>query len=198
MKKMSQMNKKITFISTLLLVTIGCDVGDGGHSILGPPHDDTIDEPEVRHDVYYFDEQPNLSLDDNGYYHLDINMTNWQTLHRLTGFISDSATSADVVNCRVEWESSHYWYLEDTLGYIVRRGLTDDLIYVNVDTSYVVGFDGMEVPTINPASYSNSDGEVNTMIAPVQSMVGDTMTVWYSWGGWYSEWKTDSLKIVLN
>ena len=56
----------------------------------------------------------------------------------------------------------------------------------------------MEVPTINPASYSNSDGEVNTMIAPVQNMVGDTMTIWYSWGGWYTSWETDSIKIVLN
>jgi hypothetical protein len=192
------MNKKITFISTLLLVTIGCDVNDGGHSLLGPTDDNIVDEPEVRIDVYYFDEQPNLNLDDNGYYHLDIDMTNWQTLHRLTGFISDSATTSTVVNCRVEWESSHYWTLGDTLGYFIRRGLTDDLVYVNVDTSYVIGFSGMEVPTINPASYSNSDGEVNTMIAPVQTMVGDTMTIWYSWGGWYSYWKTDSLKIVLN
>ena len=92
------------FVSSIFLITIGCEsyMGEGGHPILGPSDDTTIDEPEVRHDVYYFDEQPNLSLDDNGYYHLDINMTNWQTLHRLTGFISDSATSADVVNCRVE------------------------------------------------------------------------------------------------
>ena len=59
-------------------------------------------------------------------------------------------------------------------------------MYVSIDTSYVIGFNGMEVPTINPASYSNSDGEVNTMIAPVQSMIGDTMTIrMYFWNNQY-------------
>ena len=188
------------FVSAIFLITVGCEsyMGDGGHPVLGPVNDTIIDEPEIRYDVYYFDEQPNLNIDNNGYYHLSINNTTWQTLHRLTGFISDSATTGPVLNCRVEWESSHYWMLGDTLGYIVRRGLTDDLIYVNVDTSYVIGFSGMEVPTINPASYSNTDGEVNTMIAPVQTMIGDTMTIWYSWSGWYAGVSNDSLKIVLD
>ena len=115
-----------------------------------------------------------------------------------TAFLKFSTSTNPVVNSRVEWESSHYWTLGDTLGYFIRRGLTDDLVYVNVDTSYVIGFSGMEVPTINPASYSNADGEVNTMIAPVQTMVGDTMTIWYSWSGWYAGVNNDSLKIVLD
>ena len=182
------------YIPILFLFLIGCE----DTLYLEPVDESTIQVEEPRVDVYYFDEQPNLSLDDNGYYHLDIDTTNWQTLHRLTGFISDSATSGPVVNCRVEWESSHYWTLGDTLGFWVRQGLTDDLEWVSYDTSYVVGFDGQEVPTINPASYSNSDGEVNTMIAPVQSMIGDTMTIWYSWSGWYAGVNNDSIKIVLD
>ena len=48
----------------------------------------------------------------------------------------------------MEWSSSHYWTLGDTLGYWIRQGLTDDLEWVSYDTSYVVGFDGQEVPTI--------------------------------------------------
>jgi len=64
-----------------------------------------------------------------------------------------------------------------SLGYIVNRYLTNEGIYVTVDTSYVIGFNGMEVPTINPASYSNADGEVNTMFAPVKSMKSDTVTI---------------------
>ena len=76
--------------------------------------------------------------------------------------------------------------------------LTDDLIYVNVDTSYVIGFNGMEVPTINPASYSNGDGEVNTMFAPVQSMEDDTVTVrMYFWNNEY-EIIDEVFYIVLN
>ena len=182
------------YIPILFLFLIGCE----DTLYLEPIDESTIQTEEPRVDVYYFDEQPNLSLDDNGYYHLNVDMNNWQTLHRLTGFITDSASTGPVVNCRVEWTSSHYWVLDDTLGYWVRQGLTDDLEWVSYDTSHVIGFDGMEVPTINPASYSNSDGEVNTMIAPVQNMVGDKMTIWYSWGGWYTSWETDSIKIVLN
>jgi hypothetical protein len=189
------MYKNSFFLSTLFLIAIGCD----DSSFLLQPVDESeteIEEPRV--DVYLFDKSPNLDLDNNGYYHLNIDTNNWQTLHRITGFITDSASANPVVNWRVEWESSHYWTLGDTLGYFIRRGLTDDLVYVNVDTSYVIGFNGMEVPTINLASYSNEDGEVNTMIAPVQTMVGDTMTIWYSWSGWYAGVSNDSLKIVLD
>ena len=101
-------------------------------------------------------------------------------------------------NVKVFWESSHYWELSDTLGYYVKRGLTDELVWVNYDTVYVTGFSGQEVPTINPASYSNSDGEVNTMIAPVQSMVGDTMTIrMYFWNNKY-EIIDEVFYIVLN
>ena len=76
-----------------------------------------------------------LPIDKNGYHLLTLDRENWQTLHRLSGFISDSASSNPVVNCRVEWESSHYWTLGDTLGYWIRQGLTDDLEWVSYDTS---------------------------------------------------------------
>ncbi len=74
-----------------------------------------------------------------------------------------------------------YWYLGDTLGYVVKRGLTDNLVYVSYDTVYVTGFNGMEVPTSNQTSYSNSNGELNNMIAPIQTMVGDTMKLTANW-----------------
>ena len=70
-----------------------------------------------------------------------------------------------------------YWYLGDTLGYFIRRVINADGHYVSLDTSYAIGFDGMEVPTINPASYSNGKGEINTMFAPIKIMVGDTAVV---------------------
>jgi len=78
---------------------------------------------------------------------------------------------------RFDWESSHYWILGDTLGYIVNIGLTDQMVYVSIDTSYIIGFEGFEVPTINCCSYSNSEGEVNTMFAPVWTMRYDTVRV---------------------
>ncbi len=92
----------------------------------------------------------------------------------------------------MEWDSNLLWYLGDTLGYIVNQYLNDSGVYVSVDTSYIVGFDGMEVPISNSISYSNSSGEINNMIAPVRSMVGDTMRLRYSY---YNG--MDSIMIVL-
>ncbi|SVE00360.1 uncharacterized protein METZ01_LOCUS453214, partial [marine metagenome] len=114
--------KHYSVIGFALLLAAGCD---NSRHVLEPVDDYTDEsaeeEYEPRVDVYFFEEYPNLELDPNGYYHLEIDMTHWQTLHRITGFITDSASSYPVVNCRVEWTSSHYWLLGDTLGYIVRR-----------------------------------------------------------------------------
>ena len=140
--------------------------------------EDTLQDspPFVQYDM-------RLPIDENGYYHMTMDRNNWQTLHRVSGSIQNDLGA--VMNERVQWESNLMWYLGDTLGYVVKRGLTDDLEYVSYDTVYVTGFNGMEVPTSNIASYSNSDGEINNMIAPVKSMIGDTLklTAYYddSW-----------------
>jgi hypothetical protein len=180
-RKGESQRMKVITSSLLFLLLFGCS--------------DSVAFEPVEPDVIRVELNPRLNVDDNGYYHLELS-DNWQTLHRVSGTAYINDVPLEVL--RVNWESSHYWYLGDTLGYIVNRYLTDDGIYVSVDTSYVVGFDGMEVPTINPASYSNSDGEVNTMIAPVQSMVGDTMTIrMYFWNNEY-EIIDEVFYIVLN
>ena len=81
----------------------------------------------------------------------------------------------------------------DTLGYIINQNLNDEGMYVSTDTSYMTGFNGFEVQTINCCSYSNSYGEVNTMIGLVQQMIGDTMIVNYSFMN-----RTESIGIVLD
>ena len=173
---------KVITSSLLFLLLFGCS-------------DSVSSFESVEPDVIRVELNPRLNVDDNGYYHLELS-NNWQTLHRLSGTAYINDVPLEVL--RVQWESSHYWYLGDTLGYIVNRYLTENGVYVSVDTSYVIGFNGMEVPTINPASYSNSDGEVNTMIAPVQSMVGDTMTIrMYFWNNKY-EIIDEVFYIVLN
>ena len=35
----------------------------------------------------------------------------------------------------VEWESNLYWYLGDTLGYVVKRNFNDAGMYVSYDTT---------------------------------------------------------------
>ena len=142
---------------------------------------------------YSIDFQIGLPLDLNGHYHLTIDKTKWQTLHRVEGVVTDGYDNL-VEGFWVEWESDLYWYLGDTLGYIITMYLNDMATYVSVDTSYMVGFNGMEVPTSNMISYSNSYGQINNMIAPTSSMVGDTLTLTAYWfdGG------TRSFKIVLD
>lgn len=123
-------------------------------------------------------------------YTLDIDHTNWQTLHRISGTVLENGHPAE--NIKVLWESSHYWIIGDTLSYIVQAGYNDDFIYVSVDTNYITWLDGYIVPTINGASYSNSDGEINTIIAPTQTMINDTLIIWYSF-----KTALDSIKIKL-
>ena len=65
--------------------------------------------------------------------------------------------------------------------------MTDDLVWVSYDTTYITGFSGMEVPTSNITSVSNADGEVSNMIAPVKIMVGDTLILDYNYFDWINE-----------
>jgi hypothetical protein len=149
----------------------------------------------------------NLPIDENGYYHMELGEA-WQSLKRITANLkSEHLNNRDwsqrdlVETIKVYWESSHYWVLNDTIGYIVKRGLTDDLEYVNYDTLYIWGFEGESVPTVNGSSYPvNVDAttwEVNTIVAPVGSMAGDTMTVWtYYWNLNYL-YKEYSIRIIM-
>ena len=133
-------------------------------------------EPVENENKLYVTLNPRLPEDSNGYYHLSINRNNWQTIHRIDGNVVDNNDNpVEVV--RFEWESDLYWYLGDTLGVIYHVGLTDQYVYVTYDTTYIIGFDGFVVPTINPASYSNGDGEFSQMTGFVRSMVGDTASI---------------------
>ena len=122
-----------------------------------------------------------LSEDSNGYYHLTVDRGSWQTIHRVSGSITQDGFGVE--NFRVDWESNLYWYMGDTLGYVVKRGLNWNLEYVSYDTVYITGFTGQEVPTSNQVSLSNGSGEFNNMIAPVKTMVGDTMKLTAGWYG---------------
>lgn len=130
---------------------------------------------ELGHD---FELDARLPIDSNGFFHLSLNLGSWQTLHRISGSVSP--VEQDWALTKVYWSSSHYWIIGDTLGYIVHfnNPFNDtDYYYQTPDTSYITFFEGFEVPTINAASYSTNDGEINTMFAPVQSMLGDTITI---------------------
>lgn len=122
-----------------------------------------------------------LSRDTNGFYHLVLDRDNWQTLHRVSASVTENGKGIE--NFRIDWDASHYWYIGDTLGYIVKRNFDSQGQYVSYDTIYLTQFTGMEVATTNQVSLSNSKGEINNMIAPVKSMIGDTMRLT---AGWYT------------
>jgi len=138
-----------------------------------------------------------LELDGNGFYHLPIDTTKWQTLHRVTSVVTRDSVGVNVI--KVSWNSNRYWMLGDTMGYVIQNTGSDDFWYVGYDTTYITWFEGFEVPVVNGASYSDMHGEVNTMIAPVRSMRGDTMSIFYSY---YDDWKleetTGEFSIVLD
>ena len=166
MLKIKEEKLKRVLSLLLSLVIFGCD-GENSLSSETTEYKVTVD---VR-----------LPVDTNGYYHLTLERDKWQTLHRVSGTVSSDGYAVE--NFWVEWESNLYWYLGDTLGYVINRNFNNNGLYVSVDTSYIVGFDGMEVPTTNIISYSNRYGEINNMIAPVRSMIGDTLVltaIWYN------------------
>lgn len=170
MKEQFNIDKKLTILILLWIldkiIILGMFMFFGSCTIQ--------EEPVVLgHD---FELDARLPVDSNGYYHLELG-PNWQTTHRITGSVPSIVN--DYNTAIIHWSSSHYWYIEDTLGYIVHQQntLNDYYYYLTPDTTYITWFDGFEVPTINPTSYQTNDGEVNTMIAPVQSMSGDTLTI---------------------
>ena len=157
--------------------------------------EDTQTNDDVDEIKIVFNNEPRLDQDENGYYHLELNPLTFQTIHRLSGHIYGDGQPLETVD--FNWESSHYWTLGDTVGYIVHQGLTDDLVYVSYDTTYITGFLDFIVPTINCCSYSNSEGEVNTMFGPVWTMRLDTILI--SVGYVYNNnYVNESFEIVLD
>jgi len=117
-----------------------------------------------------------LNKDSNGYYELQLNEHSNQTIHRVQGMIEKDGGQIDRRK-KLGWESSHKWVLGDSLGIEVRRYIRRTGTWVTVDTIYVQGFKGMEVPTVNPVSITKDSGEFSGLIAPIFAMRGDTMQV---------------------
>lgn len=130
-------------------------------------------------DNYTMELDGRLDTTIEGLYKLKLNSTqnSIQTIHRITGKLLNH-NEEPLYPQLVEWESSHKWYIErDTAYSYIRRVINFSGQWVNVDTIYVTGFVGTVVPTINEFSYSGTGGEINTVIAPIDEMVGDTLIV---------------------
>ena len=128
-------------------------------------------------DFYTMELDGRLDTTNEGLYKLELNSSDnsIQTIHTIGGTLLNNGE--EPYPQLVEWESSHNWTLNDTAYVIVRRTINVLGDWVVIDTSYVTGFNGSSVPTINEFSYSGDGGEINTVIAPIDEMVGDTLIV---------------------
>ena len=129
-------------------------------------------------DFYTLEIDGRLDTTTEGLYKLNLVSTNNsdQTIHRVTGQLLNNGEEQYPPQY-VDWESSHVWYLSDTTHVIIRRTINVLGEWVNIDTTYVTQFQGDMVPTINPTSVSGTNGEINTVIAPIEEMRGDTLTI---------------------
>jgi beta-glucanase (GH16 family) len=152
------------------------------HDIL----EDVVIQPTLELDV-------RLPIDENGYYHLVLDSTKNQTVHRISGSVYPIFEPT-----KVEWESNLYWWLLE--GQVVAEitktyfnPFTGQLTYVNLPP--LVNWQKALVSTINTASYVDSNNEINTMIAPIYSMRNDTLVVNCK----VNEWNIrQTIKIVLD
>lgn len=139
-----------------------------------------VDTLKPKQNTYKIELNARLPLDQNGFYHLTIDTTKNQTLHRISGFlkVNDSIPTPPE---KIEWESNLYWYIikGDVVANIQKTYInyfTGNLTVVSLPP--LVASKDELVPTINPASYSGyENGEINTMIAPISKMKGDTLIV---------------------
>jgi hypothetical protein len=119
-----------------------------------------------------------LPKDNNGYSIFNLYSTQTQNIHTISGSIRVNGEIPNEPREKVEWESSHYWTLKygDTIGTIYRRTWRG-LGWQIVDSIKVVNLKTSQVPTINSVCYNSADGTINTVIAPMWNMRGDTMTI---------------------
>ena len=119
-----------------------------------------------------------LPKDDNGYSIFNLYSVQTQNIHTISGSIRVNGRIPNEPREKIEWESSHYWKLNvgDTIGTIYRRTWRG-LGWQIVDSIKVVNLKTSQVPTINSVCYNSADGSINTVIAPMWNMRGDTMTI---------------------
>jgi hypothetical protein len=119
-----------------------------------------------------------LPKDSNGYSVFNLYSAQTQNIHTISGSIRVNGRIPNEPREKVEWESSHYWVLKqgEDIGMIYRRTWRG-LGWQIVDSIKVVNLRTAKVPTINSVCYNSADGSINTVIAPMWNMKGDTMTI---------------------
>jgi hypothetical protein len=122
----------------------------------------------------------NLPKDKNGFYYFQLYNQTGQNLQTLTGSIKINGRVPDNPRVKVDWENNLYWHLRkgDVVATITKTYLnkfTGQFTIVQLPP-LINNIDAL-VPTINKTCYNSVDGSINTVIAPIWEMRGDTMQV---------------------
>jgi hypothetical protein len=121
-----------------------------------------------------------LPKDSNGYSIFKLYSTQTQNIHTISGNIRVNGRIPNEPREKIEWESNLYWNLNkgDTLARITKTYLnyfTGQFMVVTLPP--LINNINALVPTINKVCYNSADGSINTVIAPMWNMKGDTMTI---------------------
>ena len=156
--------KVLTLFCTLTLFLLGC----------------TKDEIPLPADVIEMSIDTRLPIDGNGYSHFRLYSQTSQNIHRISGTIKVNGVIPTEPREKIDWKSSHYCILRegDTVATITKTYLnyfTGQWMVVTLPP--LVSSVNSLVPTINPVCYNSEDGSINTIIAPLYNMKGDTLVV---------------------
>jgi hypothetical protein len=140
----------------------------------------TKDDVVLPEDVVEINIDTRLPIDGNGYSHFRLYSQTSQNIHRISGTIKVNNKIPLEPREKVDWQSSHYWVLRegDTIATITKSYLnyyTGQWTVVTLPP--LVSNVNALVPTINPVCYNSEDGTINTVIAPLYNMRGDTLTI---------------------
>jgi hypothetical protein len=156
--------KALTLLCTLTLFLLGC----------------SKDEIPLPADVIEMNIDTRLPIDGNGYSHFRMYSQTSQNIHRISGSIKVNGVIPTEPREKIDWKSSHYWILRegDTVATITKTYLnyfTGQWMVVTLPP--LVSSVNSLVPTVNPVCYNSEDGTINTIIAPLYNMKGDTLVV---------------------
>jgi hypothetical protein len=140
----------------------------------------TKEEVPIPKDVIEMSIDTRLPVDGNGYSHFRLYTQQSQNIHRISGSIRVNNKIPTEPREKIDWKSSHYWVLKegDTVATITKSYLnyyTGQWTVVTLPP--LVSSINSLVPTINPVCYNSEDGSINTVIAPLYNMKGDTLIV---------------------
>lgn len=120
-----------------------------------------------------------LPKDQNGLYHLKITSIGTPQSHRVIGKILVNGKEP-YPNENINFESNLYWWLRsgDTIVTITKTYINYFTgLFTIVNLPPLISNKNELVPTTNSSSYSGKGGEINTIIAPIREMIGDTLVL---------------------